>query len=130
MNAFHRLVCRLLIASMAALPFQAGAGLLGTDAAVSAAVARERVAGLVSRDDVAGQLASLGVSREEARVRVAALSDAELASIAGQIDRLPAAADGTGVGILLIALFLLWRFVFSDQAKAEAEAAKKAEQKK
>lgn len=130
MRAFHRLVCRLLIVSMAALPLQAGAGLVGTDAAVSEGSARERVALLVARDDVAAQLASLGVSREEARSRVAALSDAELDRIAGQLDRLPAAAGGTGVGILLIALFLLWRFVFSDQAKAEAEAAKKAGQKK
>lgn len=125
MRRFQRLVCRLLIVSMAALPLQAGAGLVGTEAAVAAAVARDRVATLVARDDIAGQLASLGVSREEARARVAALSDAEVASLAGQLDRLPAAADGTGVGVLLVLLFLLWRFVFSDQAKAEAEAGKK-----
>ena len=87
MRRFQRLVCRLLIVSMAALPLQAGAGLVGTEAAVAAAVARDRVATLVARDDIAGQLASLGVSREEARARVAALSDAEVASLAGQLDR-------------------------------------------
>lgn len=130
MRAFHRLVCRLLIVSMVALPLQASAGLVGTEAALAGAAARERVASLVARDDVAGQLAAMGVSREDAQARVAALTDAEVSRLAGQLDRLPAAAGGTGLGVLLILIFLLWRFVYSDQAQADAAAAKKSEQKK
>lgn len=122
-----RAVSTSLIVCMAALPLQAGAGLIGStevttavQAAASSLEARDRVARFVSRGDVASQLQAMGVSSAEAQARVAALTDAEVAQLAGRIDRLPAAADGSGIGFLLIALLLLWRFVFSDEAKAEA----------
>ena len=68
--------------------------------------ARDRVRALLVRDDVVAELESFGVSADEALARVDALSDAELAAIAGQIDELP--AGGTSwlliVAIVVVAL--------------------------
>lgn len=109
-----RVICRILAVSLAVLPWQAQAGLIGTDQA-----ARATVGGFVERAEVAAQLQAYGISPQEARERVAALTDAEVADLAGRVDALPA---GGIVGLLpiLVIVFLLWRFTVSDQAKAEA----------
>ncbi|MEK6244677.1 MAG: PA2779 family protein [Pseudomonadota bacterium] len=121
-SSFVRHICRVLVACMVGLPFQAQAGLIGTDQAVSAAhaqVARATLAGFINRGEAAGELQALGLSSQAAKERVAALTDAEAATLAGRIESLPAGAGGQAIGFLLVALFLLWRFAFSDQAKAE-----------
>ena len=107
-TSFVRTVCRVLVASMIVLPMQAQAGLIGADQAPNA-----------DRGAVAAQLQSLGVSPREARERIAALTDAEVAALAGGIDALPA---GGLIGVLpvLVVIFLFWRFTMSDQAKAES----------
>lgn len=122
-----RTVSSSLIVCMAALPLQASAGLIGStevtaavQAAVSSTASRDGVARFLAREDVAVQLQAMGVSRTDAQARAAALTDAEVAQVSGQIDRLPAAADGAALGLILVALFLLWRFFFSAEAKAEA----------
>jgi len=110
---FTRLISRLLIVCMIGLPFQVHAGLIGTDEVVSAAqaaAARTTVASVLNRSDVASQLQALGLSPQAAKDRVAALTDAEVAKLAGKLDSLPAGADSTaGVVILLILLgVLIW----------------------
>lgn len=110
-SAFARFVCRILIAGMIVLPWQAQAGLIGTDQAVAAAqaqTARATVAGFVSRSEVAGQLQVLGLSPQAANERVAALSDAEVAGMAGRIDALPAGGIGGLLPIIVIALLLYY----------------------
>jgi hypothetical protein len=88
---------------------QAQAGLIGTGEAAS-----------VNRTHVADQLQAMGLTPQAAQERVAALTDAEVAALADRIDSLPAGAfGGAVVGMLAVAIFLLWRFQFSDQAKAE-----------
>jgi hypothetical protein len=69
----------------------------------SAATHRERIAAVLNRDDVAAELARHGVRAEDVRARVAALSDAEAAALAGRIDAQPAG----GVVGFGAALFLL-----------------------
>ena len=126
-HAFVRCVSRILIASLVWLPLQAQAELIATNQVISAAQAQS------ARAAIAGHLESFGLAREAARERVAALTDAEILALADRVDSLPAGANGVGVGALLVLLFLIWRFFFSDQAKAEAAkpAAKPApEQKK
>ena len=123
-STFVRFVCRIVVVCMAALPFQAQAVLIGTG---EAAAARAAVNGFIERGEVVTQLQALGVSPQAAKERVAALSDAEVASLAGRIDSLPAGAwAGAGLGLILVAILLLWRFVYSDEAKAaQKEPAKK-----
>lgn len=53
------------------------------------------------------QLESLGVDAEQARERVALLSDPEAASLAGQLDELPAGGIGVLGVIGIIALVFL-----------------------
>lgn len=107
---FVRLVSRLLIVCLIGLPFQVSAGMIGTDEVVSAAqaqAARATVLGQISRADVAGQLQSLGLTPQAAKDRVAALTDTEVAKLAGQIDSLPAGA-GSGLLLLILIGVLIW----------------------
>jgi hypothetical protein len=126
-NTFVRATSRVLIVCLAAVSFQAQAGMIGTgDAVASAQAQAAQLYG--TRAALVGQLATFGISADAARDRVAALSDAEVAQLAGQLDSLPAGAvSGLAVGFALVVIFLIWRFNFSDQAKAEAkkEPAKK-----
>jgi len=114
MNAsFVRLLSRLLIVCLIGLPFQVNAGMIGTDQVVSAAqaqAARATVLRQLSRAEVAGQLQSLGLTAQNAQDRVAALTDSEVAKLAGQIDSLPAGASSSGGAILLIIVIgvLIW----------------------
>jgi hypothetical protein len=108
-----RFICRLLVVSMAMLPFQAvQAGMIGADQAVAAASAqaeRQAVLSLVSRSDVASQLQSLGVDLKTANDRVAAMTDEEVHSLAGQLNSLPAGAtDGWVWAAVIIIGVLIW----------------------
>ena len=113
-STFARVLCRLLIVCMIGLPFQAHAGLIGTDQVLTteqALAARDMVNSVVSRAEVASQLQSLGLSPEAAKERVAALTDGEVAKLAGQIQNLPAGADGAGLILLILIGVLIWWLV-------------------
>ena len=51
---------------------------------------RERIAAHLNREDVAAELVNRGITKEEAKARVAALTDDEAAALAGRMDSLPA----------------------------------------
>jgi len=112
-HSSFRSISKLLIVAMLAVPFQTvQAGLIGTEqiAAVQQVQGnRARVADFLSRAEVQGQLQSLGVSSVAAQERVAAMTDAEVAQIAGKIDSLPAGAISTWGAVALIAL-AVWLF--------------------
>jgi hypothetical protein len=107
-----RLISRLLVVCLIGLPFQVNAGMIGTDQVVSAAqaqAARAAVNSFVSRAEVAGQLQALGLTAQNAKERVAALTDAEVTKLAGQIDSLPAGASSGWAIVLIIAIgVLIW----------------------
>ena len=108
---FFRLVSRILIVCMIGLPFQVHAGLIGTDSVVAAAqaqAARDAVTSVLNRADVISQLQSLGLTPQAAKDRVNALTDQEVAKLAGQLQQVPAGADGTGVAVLIIVVLLIW----------------------
>lgn len=67
---------------------------------------RERLLAALEREDVARVLAERGVDLDQARLRVAALSDAEAARLGAEIDRAPAGANDV-VGSLIFVLVLL-----------------------
>src|SRR5262245_40635156 len=102
---FRRLTASLLILSLLA-PVPAGAEIIG----IENLLARERVASLLERSEVQAQLQARGVSPDEVRARVAALTDAEAAELAARIDELPAG----GVGILGAALIVFLVLLLTD----------------
>jgi len=113
-NTLIRFVSRILIASLFWLPFQAQADLIATNQAISAAQAQSARAALT------GHLTAFGVAPDAARERVAALTDSEAISLADRAGDAPAGAGWEiTIGMLLVVAFLIWRFGFSDQAKAE-----------
>jgi uncharacterized protein DUF6627 len=100
---FKRLLSSLLIVCLAGLGLPAHAGMLPTDAANPA---RARVLTVLERSDVQAQLQANGVSPADVKARVAAMSDDEVAQLAGQIDGLP--AGGTDVlGFILVVFVIL-----------------------
>ncbi|HET97225.1 MAG TPA: hypothetical protein ENN98_00685 [Desulfurivibrio alkaliphilus] len=89
----------------------AKAGLIGTEAILGVQAsneARTRVALFLERDEVRLALARHGISPAEAGSRVAALTDAEVARLAQEIDHLPAGASvGTIVGASVFVFIVL-----------------------
>jgi hypothetical protein len=119
MSVFRRL-CRIIGAPLAVLvavssyPVTgARAALVGTEQAVSGTPApagdaqaqREQVASFLKREDVRRQIEAMGVDPKEADARVASLSDAEVAKLAGRIDQIPAGAGAAAVFIILGIIF-------------------------
>jgi hypothetical protein len=110
-----KLVCRLLVATLALLPLQSPlAGMISAgEAAAPVGVQGERAAllELVERPGLAGQLQALGIDPAAARDRVAAMTDAEVRAVSKRLDTLPAGATKNNmwgyVGLLTIA-FILW----------------------
>lgn len=108
-------IALILVATMSNLAAFTGAqaALVGTEAAHSAAApssdTRARVDAFLARTDVTSQLSRLGIAPDEARARVATLSDDELASIADRLDRMPAGGDalGTIVGAAVLVFIVL-----------------------
>ena len=105
MNAWAKIISRLLIALMIWTPYQfATAGMIGTDQVVASTSQLDRttVLNFLSRSDVTNQLQSLGIDPTTAKDRVAAMTDEEVQSLAGQINSMPAGAMSTGAAILLL----------------------------
>ncbi|MAS40690.1 MAG: hypothetical protein CMK33_03140 [Porticoccaceae bacterium] len=68
----------------------------------------ERVDRFLAREQVRDLLLAQGVAQEDARARVAALSDTELALLSRQIDELPAGAGGLAlIGAVFVILVVL-----------------------
>jgi hypothetical protein len=115
-SLLRRSLCGLLaVLAAIVVPVSRGrAELVPTDAAIATQSARVReiraeLDTFLSREDVRAQMERLGVSPEEARSRVAALSDAEVVSLQEKIDQLPAGTSFIGVvaGILLVLILIL-----------------------
>ena len=68
---------------------------------------RARIAAALERSEVQQQLRAHGVSPDEVKARVAALSDSEAAELAARIDSLPAGGLGLVSAIVLVFLVLL-----------------------
>lgn len=113
-----RKLCRFIALPLAVIMFLisapltmvANAALVGTDTIISTLGAqqdRERVLNFFSREDVSSQFRSLGLSPDEARNRVQAMSDDEIRQIAGKLDQIPAGEGALGFIAFLIILTLL-----------------------
>ena len=111
-----KLICRVLIVSMFAMPLQAArAGMVSTEQAIattSAQADRDAVLSVLGRADIARQLQSLGVDPKAAGDRVAAMTDQEVQALAGKLDMLPAGASnaGTNWAIAILIALAIWYF--------------------
>jgi hypothetical protein len=104
-RAFKRFVSSLLIVCLASLGLPVHAGMLPTEAA---SAERSRVLDALDREDVVVQLQAHGVSPAQVKARVAAMTDDEVAQLAGQIESLPAAgADILGVALIVFLVLLI-----------------------
>ena len=86
------------------------AAMISTEQAAAAHTAqqnREKLAAALNRPDVVAELERMGVARDEAQARVAALTDAEVASLAGRVDSLPAGGDIIGAIVFVFVLLLV-----------------------
>jgi hypothetical protein len=114
----HRNIARILVVSMCSLGLPvpvAQAELVATDRIEAAGQAwlpaRERLGSLLDRTDVRAALERHGVSADDARARVNALSDDEVERLAARFDSLPAAGNGfesvLWIGFLVFVILLV-----------------------
>jgi len=111
---FRQITVAITVACFLGLGLQstASAGVIGTGDYLAAEARTGHLADInaaLSRADVQAQLVALGVDPALAVTRAAALSDAELAEVAEQMQTLPAGGDGlfAVIGIVFIVLLIL-----------------------
>ena len=112
MNHFKRLTASVLIASTAMLgmPLVAQAGIVSSEQSLAAQTqseARDKVNAVLAREDVRAGLAERGLSAELAQDRVKAMTDEEVASLAGRIDQAPAGGDILGILFTVFIILLI-----------------------
>ena len=114
MKSVTRMICRFLIVAITMLPFQSvQAGMIGTDQLASAASGqadRATVLGFMNRAEVTGQLQAMGVDLKTAKDRVAAMTDQEVRTLAGNLDSLPAGAKSNGWAWAVVIVLAVWIF--------------------
>jgi hypothetical protein len=92
-------------------PLAAQAGMVSTLQAVEASTRVQDLATVnagLARAEVRAQFAALGVEPAQVESRVAALTDSELRTLAGQMAEMPAGADALAViGIVFLVLLIL-----------------------
>jgi hypothetical protein len=100
----------IFIFNLTAIAWPAHAALIGADAVAAAQSrqdAEQKVRAALARDDVAAAMEKLGVSPQEVRDRVAALSDDEINTLSDRMDRLPAGGDFFAtVGFIFVILLI------------------------
>jgi hypothetical protein len=92
-------------------PLVANAAMIGTLQAVESGSRRQDLATVnaaLAREDVRRQFAALGVAPAQVESRIAALTDAELSQLAGQMSEMPAGGDALAViGLVFLVLIIL-----------------------
>ena len=110
------MLCRLLIVSLFCLSVQSAyAGMIGTNQVISTASAqadRAHVLNVMGRAEVSSQLQSMGIDPQAAKDRVAAMTDQEVHSLAGQLETLPAGANGGDWGWGLAAVIVIAAVIY------------------
>lgn len=91
----------------------AAAGMVGTDQVIAqqaTEVERAKIEALLQRDDVRAEIEAFGVDPGEAEARVAALSDREIAMVAGYLGDEPA-GEGLGTALAILVGFAAFFFI-------------------
>ena len=101
------MLCALLVAPLQTTSY---AAVIGTEHYLSALEreqALERIDAALAREEVRERLEQLGVDPAEALARASALSDAELAALAQNLEELPAGGILGVIGVVFIVLLIL-----------------------
>ncbi len=111
-----KMLCRFLAVAMVSLSIQtASAGIIATSQAAAVASApteRALVLSALDRSDVGNLLLAQGVDPADAYARVAAMTDQEVHSLAGNMATAPAGADATFLALVaggVIVWYLFYR---------------------
>jgi hypothetical protein len=110
---FRRACVALVSLSLVSLGLSApaAAGIVGTADAIAAAQPQDHRAAVqdaLARTDVREQMVGMGVDPVEVEARIAALTDAEVATLATRLEGAPAGGDALAViGIVFIVLMIL-----------------------
>lgn len=105
-HSFKRLISSLLIVCLAGLGLPVHADMLPTQAG-AAGSERGLVLSVLDRQEVRAGLEARGVSAADVKARVAAMSDDEVAQLAGRLDSLPAGGDVLGVLLVVFIVLLI-----------------------
>ena len=112
-ESFRRACVALISVSLVSLGMQvpAAASVVGTAEAIAATRndgAHAVVDAALARADVRAKFAEMGVDAAAIEGRIAALSEEEIATLAGQIEKAPAGGDALAViGIVFVVLIIL-----------------------
>jgi uncharacterized protein DUF6627 len=108
MKIVNRTIACALIVSIIGLgmPSSSMAGIVATDE-LRGSVQRDQVTHFLERSEVRAQMQALGVDPDAALTRVAALSDDEVASLADQLDQLPAGGSSVLTAVVVVFLILV-----------------------
>lgn len=106
------LILTVIIVLTAVSHRYATAAMLSTESILTTArgeEGRRYLYGILAREDVKAAFVAQGVDPQEARARVASLTDEEVIYLADKIDQLPAGGDAIGaiIGAALIVFFVL-----------------------
>ncbi|MDO8313295.1 MAG: PA2779 family protein [Sideroxyarcus sp.] len=111
-SGFMRWTSRFMMVCMVSLgvPASAFAGMVDTDKTVDHTLAvqgRAKIMALIDREDIRSQLQAKGVTAEQAKSRVSALTDEEALQISGKLDQLPAGGEILGVLLTIFIVLLI-----------------------
>lgn len=111
-SGFMRWTSRFMMVCMVSLgvPASAFAGMVDTDKTVDHTLAvqgRAKIMALVDREDIRSQLQAKGVTADQAKSRVSALTDEEALQISGKLDQLPAGGEILGVLLTIFIVLLI-----------------------
>jgi hypothetical protein len=108
---FKKTGALVLAASMLGVSIApAQAAMVGTAQVIAAeqgALNRAQLASMLEREDMQRQLTAMGVDVQQAKDRVASLTDAEVARLNQQLGQLPAGADSVLGFVLAIIVILM-----------------------
>ncbi|MDP2707459.1 MAG: PA2779 family protein [Burkholderiales bacterium] len=113
MDTFDKNLIRFLIVSLCyfGLPIRPAHAELVSTYSITAArqteSARQKLEGYLEREEVRAGLEKNGVNPAAAKARVSALSDEEVAAVAGKIDSLPAGGEFIGALVFVFVLLLV-----------------------
>ena len=113
-NRFFQRICALIVSCAilgAGAPAVSYAGIIDTAAVVDASQRTTDLATVragLERDDVRERFLAMGVDPQAVDARLASLTDAELHSLAGRMEQLPAGGDLLAViGVVFVILVIL-----------------------